>query len=117
MAITKEARRLKIKRRVRKKIFGTSARPRMSVFKSNTSIYVQVIDDTAGKTIVSVSSKELVKDAKSINIDAASKVGKAIAEKATAAGITSVIFDRNGYLYHGKLKALAEGAREAGLKF
>jgi len=108
--------RLRIKRSIRKKISGTPSRPRISVFKSNTRIYAQIIDDLNGSTLVAISSKE-VGDAKNINVDFAKEVGKKLAEKAVAAGITDVIFDRNGYVYHGKVKALADGAREGGLKF
>lgn len=117
MATKKDLRRLKIKKSIRGKISGTSSRPRMSVFRSNTAIYVQLVDDSKQHTIMSVNSKELAADKKSINKEIAGQVGKRIAEKAVAAGIESVVFDRNGYLYHGKIKALAEGAREGGLKF
>ena len=112
--ITKIERRIKIKYRVRNKISGTAERPRMSVFRSNKQIYVQVIDDIAQKTLASASSLGLEKMNKS---EQAAQVGKLIAEKAQAAGITSVVFDRNGYLYHGRVKAVADAAREAGLKF
>jgi large subunit ribosomal protein L18 len=116
MATKKNLRRIKIKRGIRKKIAGTSNAPRLSVFKSNSSIYAQLIDDTLGKTIVAASSKEL-SDGRSVNTSVSSQVGKKLAEKATAAGITTAVFDRNGYLYHGKVKALADGAREGGLQF
>ncbi len=116
MKQTKTLRRLRIKRSIRSKISGTAARPRMSVFKSNTGIYVQLIDDTIGKTLVSASSREL-SDAKSVNVAIAKHVGEKIAERAKEQGIQTVVFDRNGYLYHGKVKALADGAREAGLQF
>ncbi len=89
----------------------------MSVFRSNTNIYAQVIDDEKGVTLVSASSHELGEKKWNTNIEAASSVGKKIAEKAIEAGISAVVFDRNGYLYHGKVKALADGAREGGLKF
>lgn len=112
--ITKIERRIKIKYRVRNKISGTAERPRMSVFRSNKQIYVQVIDDDAKKTLASASSLGLEKMNKS---EQAAKVGQLIAEKAQAAGITAVVFDRNGYLYHGRVKAVADAAREAGLKF
>ncbi|NVJ47547.1 MAG: 50S ribosomal protein L18 [Cytophagia bacterium] len=108
--------RLRIKRGIRKKLSGTAARPRISVFKSNTRIYAQIIDDEQGHTLVSASSAELGAK-KNTNIDLAKEVGKKLAEKATASGISEVVFDRNGYIYHGKVKALADGAREGGLKF
>lgn len=116
MALTKVDRRKRIQLRIRKKITGTAARPRISVFRSNTQIYAQIIDDVAGKTLVAASSLEL-KGAKEPKASIAVKVGKALAEKAIAAGIADVVFDRGGYLYHGRVKALAEGAREGGLKF
>ena len=112
--ISKIQRRNKIKTRIRGKVSGTAARPRMTVFRSNKQIYVQVIDDQEGKTIVASSSKGLEGGTK---IEVAAKVGKAIAEKALAAGITEVVFDRNGYLFHGRVKSLADAAREGGLKF
>lgn len=112
--ITKIQRRNKIKTRIRGKVSGTAARPRMTVFRSNKQIYVQVIDDLAGKTLVAASSKGLENGPKK---DIAAQVGKAIAEKALAAGITQVVFDRNGYLFHGRVKSLADAAREGGLKF
>ncbi len=115
MAITKEKRRLRIRRGIRKKINGTVERPRLSVFKSNKDMYVQLIDDVKGHTLVSTSSVELGKA--NINIEISKEVGKRLAEKATGSGISSVVFDRGGYPYHGKVKALAEGAREGGLKF
>ena len=116
MAFDKVARRLRIKRGIRNKLKGTADRPRLSVFKSNTGIYGQLIDDVNGQTLSSSSSKELGK-LQSINIDKSKEVGKKLAEKAIANGIKEVVFDRNGYVYHGKLKAFAEGAREGGLKF
>ena len=116
MALTKLQRRVRIKKRIRKIISGTAAKPRMSVFRSNKEISVQLIDDVAGVTLVAASSKSL-KDAKGTKIEIAAEVGKAIAEKAGKAGIETVAFDRNGYLYHGRVKALADGAREGGLKF
>ena len=112
--ITKIERRLKIKYRVRNKISGTAERPRMSVFRSNKQIYVQVIDDEAQKTLVSASSLGFEKMPKS---EQAAKVGDLVAKKALEAGITTVVFDRNGYLYHGRVKEVAEAARNAGLKF
>jgi large subunit ribosomal protein L18 len=115
--VTKETRRTRIKASIRKKVDGTSERPRMSVFRSNKEIYVQFIDDETGKTLASTSSsdKEMKKDGS--KVDLASAVGKKAAEVALSAGIEQVVFDRNGYLYHGRVKALAEGAREGGLKF
>ena len=112
--ISKIQRRNKIKTRIRGKVSGTAARPRMTVFRSNKAIYVQLIDDLAGVTLAATSSKGLEGGTK---IEVAAKVGKAIAEKALAAGITEVVFDRNGYLFHGRVKPLADAAREGGLKF
>ncbi|MCD6179977.1 MAG: 50S ribosomal protein L18 [Bacteroidales bacterium] len=113
----KEYRRLKIKRRVRKKISGNAARPRMSVFRSNKQIYVQLIDDLSGSTLVSASSREEEIATQKVNkIEQAALVGKLIATKAKEAGIEEVVFDRNGYLYHGRVKSLADAAREGGLK-
>lgn len=118
MALTKLDRRLRIKKRIRKVVVGTAERPRMSVFRSNKEIYAQLIDDNNGKTLLSVSSRDKgVADKKLPKVDQAKEVGKVIAEKATKAGIAAVSFDRNGYLYHGRIKAIAEGAREGGLKF
>ena len=115
MAVSKLERRTRIKRNIRAKISGTSERPRLSVFRSNKNIYAQLIDDLAGKTLVAVSSANTV-DAE--NKSAVSNmVGKELATKAQSQGITEVVFDRSGYLYHGRVKALADGAREAGLKF
>ncbi len=116
MALTKLQRRTRIKKRIRKIVSGTAAKPRMSVFRSNKEISVQLIDDVAGVTLIAASSKGL-KDAKGTKIETAAAVGKALAEKASKAGIETVAFDRNGYLYHGRVKALADGAREGGLKF
>ncbi len=118
MAFSKIERRLKIKKSIRHKIEGCSERPRMSVFRSNKQIYVQLIDDKSGKTIVAASSSS--KDIAAQNgtkTEKAAMVGKLIAEKAIQAGIQTVTFDRNGYLYHGRVKQLADAAREAGLKF
>ncbi len=116
MAGKNTQRRERIKKGVRKKISGTTDRPRLSVFRSNRGIYAQIIDDQKGVTLVSASSVEIAKDA-SLNMENSKSVGKKIAEKAVASGINSIVFDRNGYLYHGNIKALAEGAREGGLKF
>ncbi len=118
MIVTKAFRRSRIKQRIRKVVNGDAQSPRLSVFRSNKGIYVQLIDDVSGKTLVAVSSADkAISESKVNKIEQAKLVGKAIAEKASAAGITSVRFDRNGYLYHGRIKSLAEGAREAGLKF
>jgi len=118
MGLTKTERRLRIRRRIRKISSGTAEKPRLAVFRSNTGIYAQIIDDEAGTTLASASSrdKELAK-AKGTKTEVASLVGKAIAEKAKEAGIEAVAFDRGGNLYHGRVKSLADGAREAGLKF
>ena len=108
-------RRLKIKQRIRTKVFGTAERPRLTVFRSNSQIYAQVIDDTKGATLASASSLA-IKD-KVTKTEKAAQVGKAIAEAAKKAGVETVVFDRNGYLYHGRVKQLADAAREGGLKF
>lgn len=116
--IKKESRnsmRIKRHNRIRKNLSGTKELPRLNVYRSNTNIYAQIIDDEAGKTLVSTSSLELKLDKN--NIETAKKVGESIAKKAIEAKITEVVFDRSGYLYHGRIKALAESAREAGLKF
>lgn len=113
--ITKIEKRAKIKARVRGKISGTTERPRLSVFRSNKQIYAQVIDDLTGKTLASASSLKMTD--KLPKKELAAKVGEMIAKDAQAAGITTVVFDRNGYLYHGRIKELAESARNAGLKF
>ena len=117
MTTKKEQRRIKIKYRVRNKISGTAARPRLSVFRSNKQIYAQVIDDTTGNTLVSASSVEKDFGVYGGNKDAAKKVGELVAKRAAEKGITDVVFDRGGYIYHGRVKELAEAAREAGLKF
>lgn len=109
-------RRVRIKYSIRKKVEGTEARPRLSVYRSNKVIYAQLIDDSKGHTLLSSSSAVLDKKG-GVNVEVSKLVGKNIAEKATASGITEIVFDRNGYLYHGNIKALAEGAREGGLKF
>ncbi len=114
----KEFRRFRIKKRIRKIVEGTPDRPRMTVFRSCKGIYVQLIDDQAGKTLVAASSMEKgMTDQKGTKTDMAKKVGKVVAEKAIQAGIEKVVFDRNGYLYHGRVKSLADAAREGGLKF
>jgi large subunit ribosomal protein L18 len=115
MSSVKSERRQKIKWRIRKKVNGTAAKPRLTVFRSNTGIYAQLIDDVAGKTLVAASSKEL--GLNSLNVENSKQVGAAVAKKAQDSGITTAVFDRNGYLYHGNVKALADGAREAGLNF
>ena len=116
MALSKLERRTRIKHRIRKIISGTAERPRLSVYRSNKEIYAQLVNDVDGVTIASASSRN--KDIKaSTKQEAAAAVGKAIAELASKAGVESVAFDRNGYLYHGRIKVLADAAREAGLKF
>ena len=112
--ISKIDRRNKIKARIRGRISGTATRPRMTVFRSNKQIYVQLIDDLAGKTLVATSSKGIEQGTK---IEIAAAVGEAIAKKALEAGINEVGFDRNGYLFHGRVKSLADAARKGGLKF
>ncbi|MDR1557454.1 MAG: 50S ribosomal protein L18 [Tannerellaceae bacterium] len=112
---TKEERRLKIKQSVRNKISGTPERPRLTVFRSNKQIYAQLIDDTTGKTLAAASSLKLTEKAPKKEI--ANKVGELIARNAREAGIQTVVFDRNGYLYHGRIKELADAARSGGLKF
>jgi large subunit ribosomal protein L18 len=106
--------RKRIHLRVRKKVNGTPERPRLNVFRSNKAIYCQIVDDTKGHTLASATSLGLEKGNKT---EQAAAVGRVIAEKAKAAGIQSVVFDRGGYLYHGRVKALADGAREGGLQF
>ena len=114
----KQYRRFRIKMRIRKNIQGTEERPRMTVFRSNKQIYVQLIDDQEGKTLVSASSREKsIADNKATKTEKAKLVGQRIAEKAKETGINTVVFDRNGFLYHGRVKSLAEAAREGGLKF
>lgn len=108
--------RNRIKRGIRSKISGTAERPRLSVYKSNTAVYAQLIDDVAGVTIIGISSASL-KDAQGTKSEKSRQVGTQIARAAIEKGISSIVFDRNGYRYHGRVKALAEGAREAGLKF
>ncbi|KPE50366.1 50S ribosomal protein L18 [Chryseobacterium indologenes] len=117
MALSKLEKRIRIKRRVRGKISGSSELPRLSVYKSNKEIYAQLIDDKNGTTLASASSREKGVDAKGTKTEVSVAVGKAIAAKAIAAGIESIVFDRNGFVYHGRVKALADGAREGGLKF
>lgn len=114
MTTNKTERRKKIKFRIRKRVVGTQERPRLCVFRSNKQIYAQVINDSEGKTLASASSKGLEKMPK---IQQAEKVGELVAQHAKSAGIESVVFDRNGYLYHGRVQALADAARKEGLKF
>lgn len=114
----KVASRFKIKKRVRKTVIGTSERTRLSVYRSNEQIYVQIVDDSKGHTVLAASSRDKdIAEAKGTKSEKAKTVGKAIAEKAKEQGIEKVVFDRNGYKYHGRVKSLAEGAREQGLKF
>ena len=120
MALTRIERRKRIHYRIRKKVNGTAERPRMVVFRSNKQIYVQVIDDEQGKTLVAAASNDKVLAAEckgKSGIEAAAIVGKAIAERAKEAGIDKVAFDRGGYLFHGRVKSLADAAREGGLDF
>ena len=119
MVSRKDANKARLKRhkRVRAKISGTAERPRLAVYRSNANISAQIIDDTKGVTLVSASTFGQKLDGNGGNKEAAREIGKRIAEKAVAAGITEVVFDRGGYLYHGRVSELAEGAREGGLKF
>ena len=118
MKLTKKQRRVRIKNRIRKIVSGTETHPRLSVFRSNKEIYAQLIDDVSGNTIVSSSSAEKeISKTKGNKTATASLVGKKLAEKAVSKGIKQVSFDRSGYLYHGRVKSLADGAREGGLKF
>jgi large subunit ribosomal protein L18 len=119
MGLTKLERRNRIRKRIRKIVNGTSSAPRLSVYRSNKEIYAQLIDDQSGKTIASASSrdKEISEEKTSNKIEVAATVGKRIVALASKAGVSEVVFDRGGYLYHGRVKALAEGAREGGLKF
>jgi large subunit ribosomal protein L18 len=119
MALTKTERRLRIRRRIRKTVSGTADIPRLSVFRSNKQIYIQVVDDASGKTLFEVSSlnKEIEAKKNISKIERSKMVGKLLAEEAKKKGITSVVFDRGGYMYHGRIKELADAAREGGLKF
>ena len=117
MAGSKLSRRERIKKGIRKRLTGSSERPRLTVFRSNKGIYAQVVDDVAGVTLVSASSLSKDFSVDGNKVDQSKAVGKLIAEKAIAAGVSKVVFDRNGYLYHGRVKSLADGAREAGLDF
>lgn len=116
-AFDKNKRRQRIRYRIRKKISGTASLPRLSIFRSNKEIYAQLVDDNAGHTLASASSREDACDSSQNKTEQAKAVGKLVAERASAAGLTKVVFDRSGYLYHGRVKALAEGAREGGLQF
>ena len=115
MAVDKPKRRLRIRKGIRNKLSGTADKPRLCVFKSNTNIYAQIINDDLGHTMASVSSRDLDKPGQ-VNKDVSKKVGQKLGAAAMEKGITTVVFDRSGYLYHGRVKALAEGVREAGLK-
>jgi len=118
MALTKIERRSRIKKRIRKVVSGTAERPRMSVFRSNNQIYVQLIDDLTGTTVLSASSRcKEIAEQKVNKTEQAKLVGKLAAELSLAKGVNAVVFDRNGYLYHGRIKSLADAAREGGLKF
>ena len=117
MKLTKPQARLRRRSRIRGKIAGTAERPRLAVYRSNLGIYAQLVDDAEGKTLTSVGWKQLPKSFKGTKTDQAKEVGKLLADRAKKAGYETVVFDRAGYLYHGRVKALAEGAREGGLKF
>lgn len=116
MSTQKDLRRLRIRKGIRRKIHGSADKPRLSIYKSNTGIYAQIIDDVHGTTLVYANSRELGHK-KNVNVEKSKAVGKTLAEKAKSSGIEQVVFDRGGYLFHGNVKALAEGAREGGLKF
>ena len=118
MALSKNDRRDRIRFRIRKTVSGTAQRPRLAVFRSNKEIYAQLIDDVSGTTITAASSRDKdISSSKGNKVEIAALVGKSIAEKALKAGVETISFDRGGYLYHGRVKSLAEGAREGGLKF
>jgi large subunit ribosomal protein L18 len=117
MSGIKLSRRERIKKGIRKRLSGSTDRPRLSVYRSNKGIYAQVIDDVTGKTIASASSASKEFSGTGNKVEQSKAVGKLVAEKAIAAGVSLVVFDRNGYLYHGRVKSLADGAREAGLNF
>ena len=117
MSATKSEQRIRRHRRVRKKVLGTAERPRLAVFRSNKHIYVQVIDDIAGRTVASASTLEAERrGAPTATVDAAKQVGQAVAERVKAAGVTAVVFDRGGFKYHGRVAAVADGARAGGLE-
>ncbi len=119
MKVTKEQARRRRKVRIRKKLSGVAVRPRLVVYRSNRHIYAQLVDDVAGQTLASASTLALSKDGEALKLDkeSAARVGREVAQRAKERGIEAVVFDRNGYLYHGRIKALADGAREGGLKF
>jgi len=117
MGFNKEGRRKRIHFRIRKKVQGTAARPRLAVYRSNKEIYAQLIDDLKGATLASASSRDKGMSVTGTKVEQSKQVGQKLAENAKAANIETVVFDRGGYLYHGRVKALAEGAREGGLKF
>ena len=117
MPLSKSDRRRRIHNRVRRKVQGTAQRPRLAVFRSNKAIYCQLIDDSKGVTLAAASSRDEGFSGSGTKSDVAKAVGTAVAQRATEAGINTVVFDRGGYLFHGRVKALAEGAREGGLKF
>jgi large subunit ribosomal protein L18 len=117
MAVTKEARRQKIQSRIRGKIRGSAERPRLSIFRSNKEIYAQLIDDDNGVTLAAASTRDKDFSRTGNKVEQSKSIGTAVAAKAAEKGITTVVFDRGGYLYHGRVKAIAEGAREGGLKF
>ena len=117
MKLSKSQRKLRIRRRIRKVSAGTAKRPRLSVFRSNKEIYAQIIDDTTGKTVCSASSLKNKEASKGNRMEQASFVGKLLGEKAKSAGIQKVRFDRNGFLYHGRIKSLADAVRETGINF
>lgn len=117
MALSKQQRRQRIKRRSRHIVTGTAARPRLSVYRSNQQMYAQLIDDTTGKTLVAAESLKLKEAQDVARMEQANILGKELAQKAIDAGFSEVVFDRSGYLYHGRVKQFAEAAREAGLKF
>lgn len=117
MALSKQQRRQRIKRRSLQTVSGTAERPRLSVYRSNKQFYAQLIDDTSGTTLVAAGSLKVTEAQKVARLEQARIMGKELAERAVAAGYSSVVFDRSGYLYHGRVKQFAEAAREAGLKF
>lgn len=117
MALTKLQRRTRLKKRIRRNIYGTSEKPRLSVYRSNKQIYAQVVDDLSGKTLCAASSLKIKSSKEANKIEQAKLVGVELAKQAKEAGVENVVFDRNGYLYHGRVKSLADAAREGGLKF
>lgn len=116
MASNKNSRKERLKKSIRRKVSGTAQRPRLTVFRSNTSIYGQLIDDLKGHTLVAISASEAGVSG-NVKVENSKEIGKKLGEKAISAGINEIVFDRNGYNYHGKVKAFAEGVREAGVKF